>query len=248
MGIPSMQQLDLALFLRLSRSLERTRSTGCGAPDGHAAILRAIDGMLLSMEERSEWLRTRQAAQPLEAAEVEEAVDIHVDAVAPPVPAVPPVPTLETEAAVPALLPEAVSTPWSRQHDLLYEDVLCLFKLGDNEGAFVSLGRLLQVAYETPELKRFVDINRKKLLTLYEKTFGSFSVEYTLSVDSLGDRYFWSNDDAEIVFGLLKECNQVKDVYERSPLPKLLTLALIHRRIVERVITFPGQDSQALVS
>jgi hypothetical protein len=216
-------QLDLALFLRLSRTLEGTRATGESPLDEHLDILRALDRLFLTVSERMELLRTGEMAAPDEVGiEVEEFEEVPEA-----------IPEVEVEVAEEAPPPPV----WTAQHDLLYEDVLWLFKVGDNEGALISLGRLLHVAGDTPELLRFMDINEKKLVGLYERLLGSFQLPLTVSSNGLGDRYFWNVEEAHAVLKRAREAGSVSGLLEASDMPTMKTLALVHRMHLEGLVT-----------
>jgi len=214
-------QLDLALFLRLSRTLEGTQDAGQVSLDEHLDVLKALDRLFLTVSERMELLRTRDVSAPegvqIEMEEFEEAPEA--------------LPEVEVE--------EEVAPPqvWTSQHDLLYEDVLWLFKVGDNEGALISLGRLLQVAGDTPELLRFLDINEKKLVGLYERILGSFELPLSASPNGIGDRYFWNVEEAQAVLKRARESGSVSGLLEASDLPTMKTLAHLHRMQLEGLIT-----------
>lgn len=216
-------QLDLALFLRLSRTLEGTRASGPSTLDEHLDILRALDRLFLTVSERMELLRTREVAAPdeveIEVEEFEEAPEV--------------VPEVEVGAAEEAAPPQI----WTAQHDLLYEDVLWLFKVGDNEGALISLGRLLHVAGDTPELLRFMDINEKKLVGLYERLLGSFELPLSVSSNGLGDRYFWDVEEAQAVLKQARGAGSVDELLKASDMPAMKTLALVHRMHLEGLVT-----------
>jgi len=229
-------QLDLALFLRLSRTLEGTPAEAQVALDDHAAVLSALDRFLLSVSERTEMLRPREATPTASAiqVELEESHEI------PPIPeeAIPPQPEMEE-------LPPQI---WTRQHDLLYEDVLWLFRIGDNEGALVSLGRLLAVAADTQELQRFLEINESKLVSLYERMLGSFQLPLQVSDDGVGDRYFIRPQDASTLLRLGKECDSLGQLIERAPISRMQTLALVHRLHSEGLLSVQTGDAKQNVN
>jgi len=224
-------QLDLALFLRLSRTLEGTQTDGQLPLEAHVDVLRSLDHFLLTVSERMELLRTREIAEPpgteFEVEELEETKELPLEEE-----------VLPVEEAPPQL--------WTREHDLLYEDILWLFRIGDNDGALVSLGRLLSVAGETQELARFLDINESKLVTLYQRMLGPFDQPLAVAGNGLGDRYFWNVEEAQAVLRLGRENGSVGELLEASPLPRMRTLALVHRMRLEGLFTFrQGQAQQS---
>lgn len=220
-------QLDLALYLRLSRSLETSHLQGQVSAEEYAEVLGSLDRLLFAVNERLELLATREAVTVgTEAVEVEALDQAGQIAVAE---------VVEEEA------PPQV---WTAQHDLLYEDVLWLFRIGDNEGALESLGRLLDLAGETQELKRFLEINRAKLLAVFERILGDFNQPLEVSGNGLGDRYFWNVEEAEAVLRLARECGSIAALLEKSYLGDIKTLCLLHRMQVDGMLSFPQKESQ----
>lgn len=210
-------QLDLALFLRLSRSLEATESVGQAASDEHQDILKALDRLFLTVGERMELLRTQGSASPAEIPEM-------------PVEEMEPTKEQLEEDAPPAVSEdEEAPQVWTEQHDRLYEDVLWLFRVGDNEGALVSLGRLLNVAEKTPELQRFLDINEPKLVGLYERLLGAFDQPVSVPETGIGDRYFWNVQEAQVLLKLGRDAGTMDEVLNRTELTRIKTLSLAHR-------------------
>ncbi len=225
-------QLDLALFLRLSRTLEASQSIGQVASDEHQDVLRALDQLFLTVAEQMDLLRAREAAQPA----AETAVDVEE---------LEETKELTVEEELPPEVPETELPPqvWTAQHDLLYEDILWLFRVGDNEGALVSLGRLLNVAGQTPELERFLEINESKLVGLYERLLGSFQRPLTVSDNGLGDRYFWDVQEAQELLKLGRAAGTLATLLERSPYPTMKTLAMAHRLQREGLFQFSADDA-----
>lgn len=210
-------QLDLALFLRLSRSLEATESVGLVPGDDQQDILKALDRLFLTVSERMELLRTQDAPQPSTVTEM-------------------PVAELEPTKEVPEeTAPQGVAEDedapqiWTEQHDRLYEDILWLFRVGDNEGALVSLGRLLDVAEDTPELQRFLDINEAKLVGLYERLLGAFDQPVKVPETGIGDRYFWNVEEAQDLLRMGRDTGTMAGLIDRTSLTRIKTLSLAHR-------------------
>jgi len=63
---------------------------------------------------------------------------------------------------------------WEQQDEILFDDALRLFRLGDSEGALVSLERLLLTSNLNEDLSEFIVANEDRLVDLYETRFGSF--------------------------------------------------------------------------
>jgi hypothetical protein len=226
-------QLDLALFLRLSRSLEPTESVGQAASDDQLDVLKALDRLFLTVGERMELLRTQDGVQPAELPEM-------------PVAEMEPTKELPEEEEPPAV-PADDEAPqiWTEQHDRLYEDVLWLFKMGDNEGALVSLGRLLDVAEDTPELQRFLDINEPKLVGLYERLIGAFDQPVKVPETGIGDRYFWNVQEAQALLRMGREAGSMAEILNRTALTRIKTLSLAHRFHREGLFVFQHAAKQA---
>ena len=64
--------------------------------------------------------------------------------------------------------PEPISAGWTRRAELLFEDALRLFRLGDVDGGLVSLERLLVSTDLNADLREFVDVNQDRILEQYE--------------------------------------------------------------------------------
>jgi len=230
-------QVDLALFLRLSRSLESAGSAPVSSGDAEGGILSALDGLLLALGERRELVRIQSVV-------VENGQGVQVEALAPSEPtAVVPVEEGPAEVEREPTGEQEAPSEWNVVHDRLYEDLLWLFRIGDNEGALISLGRLVTLAEGTEELQRFLDINEPKLVGLYEKILGDFSSAFTVLSDDMGDRYFRNPDDVAQVLALAGQYNNVDALLERSPLPRVKTLSVLHRMQSERMLQW-GDRSQ----
>jgi hypothetical protein len=64
---------------------------------------------------------------------------------------------------------------WTREVELLYDDVLYLFHNGDMEGALISLERLLVLAPPSEAIQEFIALNETKLVDLYENLIGPWT-------------------------------------------------------------------------
>jgi hypothetical protein len=71
--------------------------------------------------------------------------------------------------------PDAPTDGWVHQDEILFDDALRLFRLGDSEGALVSLERLLLTSQLNEDLNEFISANEERLLDLYEARIGPFS-------------------------------------------------------------------------
>ena len=83
-------------------------------------------------------------------------------------------PTEEFLAPVPEE-EEPPSPGWTRRAELLYDDMLRLFRLGDSDGALISLERLLTSTPLNQDLEEFVEVNEERLMELYKSVLGSWA-------------------------------------------------------------------------
>jgi len=72
---------------------------------------------------------------------------------------------------------------WDQRDEILFDDALRLFRLGDSEGALVSLERLLLISDLNDDLSEFIVANEARLVDLYEARLGSFNAVPTLADD-----------------------------------------------------------------
>jgi len=72
-----------------------------------------------------------------------------------------------------AVAPKLTEEEWGKTEQLLYEDVMNLFALGDQQGAMTSLERLIMVAPNNPTLKSFMTKNRNAFHRVYLDQIGS---------------------------------------------------------------------------
>ena len=221
-------EIDLALFLRLSRTLERTEvAVAREGEDLHSEVVASLDRFLLAAEERLERLRTSEAPEPEQTVvEVEDVAQAQA----------------EEAAVVIEEVEEAEPAAWTGDHDRLYEDVLWLFRIGDIEGALTSLRRLLDTGEHTQELMRFVEINSSKLVGQYEKLFKGFDRPLEVRVRELGELFFWNSEEASSLLDLLGRKDTLAQALADTPFGPVKTLALFHRLMTDRLVVFADQD------
>lgn len=107
----------------------------------------------------------RHATEPL------PAFDFHER----PTMAIPALGTPESGAAPTRPVPVQAAPPvhWGPSEQMLYEDVVTLFDLGDQPGAMISVERLLMLSPQAEELDLFFERNESTLKRIYEEYFGS---------------------------------------------------------------------------
>jgi len=252
--------VNVALHLRLARILTG-KSVAVEAHLGLEAneCLAALDGLMVAIEERAELLRLPAAAEAV-VPEIEVIVDEVTEAV---------LPTREDDAILPpgVELPEAAETTalpaeatpaaptlamdqvvaptvWSALHDHLYEDILWLFKMGDNEGALNSLARLLDLGDGTEELQRFLTINRDKLFDLYHRLVGEpGSVVERQEGAVIGDRYFFQRAEVEALLDSVNGATPISELLSSAGLSELKVYSHLHRIRREGLVQIHRSDA-----
>jgi hypothetical protein len=182
---------DPVLQLRLLRIIDAALLPGPKASEPAAFSMELVDRLLSMLDAGAGDLAEAETADV--PSEVELAVADDEPLTPPDAEMAPPIPqSALTAVDLPPLFTEDTGQiEWSSAHDLLYEDILWLFKTGDNEGAIEALGRLMDLADGTPELLRFLEINQKKLLGLFEKLVGPIDGKVKVNGDTdFEHRYF----------------------------------------------------------
>ncbi|GEM_PF-6203138 len=219
-------QIDLALYLRLARTFERSSAHVASLDERQARILRSLDRFLVAMQEQADVLANRQVV-------------------------VPDIPVLLGEATSETITGEAIADfiavedspgEWVKDYDLLYEDVMWLFKMQDFAGALCSVSRLINLAADTQELRQFLELNESKLVSAYERALGPFDNAISCSAASLDQYYFCNPDEAEIVLDIARSSDNVRQILNESPIGTLPTLSLIYRLRNEHIITIEGME------
>ncbi len=159
--------------IRILRSLSDTALPPGAATEGTGELLETLDRLIDAISSGmgvEDDLKPEAAVQ--EAKEEEVAV-------------------LETVA--PAVAEESPLT-WSDAQELLYEDILWLFKIGDNEGAISSLGRLIDLGSNSKELLSFLELNQKRLVNIFNELVGDNDSEVVLMSNEYNGRFFMNED------------------------------------------------------
>lgn len=117
---------------------------------------------------------------------------------------------------------------WTEAERLLYEDVLCLFDLGDQPGAMTSMERLVMLSPDAEELQAFLAKNGESLIKLYHEHFGSLD-RVPIPIREQ-DPVRIPTDSAHIVMDVLQLVDghrTIKDILKRSGIGDLHALASI---------------------
>lgn len=225
-------QMDLALYLRLARTLERSDCSVLALEERHADVLRSLDRFLLAVEERAELLRGHEAKPLPEMAEAEVIVTGE---------------TITGEVVAELVGVEELPNAWTSECDALYEDVMWLFRMQDFGGALSSVSRLLDVAADTQELRQFLDLNESKLLSAFERAIGPFDRPVSCQGVNLAEHYFYNPDDAETLLDIARNAGSVQAILDQSPLGKLQTLSMLYRFRNERILIIEGMELPAAI-
>lgn len=227
-----------AWFEPASNPIQRRRAVLAGeaARDTaeREAVLQLLDATVRAFTERFQALRDGTAA-PAPAVTPPDADEVLADAdekVAGAAEAAPP----EVAPEEPELLPPG-ATGLQAEVELLYEDVLWLFSLGDTDGALVSLERLLVVAPPSEHVRHFIQVNEKKLLKVYEAVLGPWSNVPRRTADDEIPSLFTTHAKLKALLELIDGKRSLEDLFGDSFLMPLETCALLHQLIRIRAVS-----------
>ena len=130
------------------------------------------------------------------------------------------------EAARPEEEAVATAVDWSRAIELLYDDVLHLFQIGDSDGALVSLERLLSIAPNDDGIREFIELNEEKLLQVYADSLGSFTdpLKHNRFAEPMAAAHGENVLLAEVLAAIDGEAS-VEELLERLDRPRLMVCA-----------------------
>ena len=137
---------------------------------------------------------------------------------------------------------EPPSPGWTRRSELLYDDMLRLFRLADSDGALVSLERLLTSTPLNADLTEFIHVNEERLLELYQSVIGPLdSVPTTLdTTEGPIPTAFLKFSKISSILPLIDGVNCIQDIMEAAPLSRLETITVINQLLRSGVITVEG--------
>ena len=140
---------------------------------------------------------------------------------------------LEAEDA--EILPPGVSG-WQAEVELLYNDVLRLFSLGDTDGALVSLERLLIIAPINDQIRNFLRVNESKLMKLYEGVMGPWSNIPHRADSDHAPSFFKHHAKFKTILHLVDGRRDLGTILEESYFLPLETCAVLNQLIRSKVI------------
>ena len=130
-----------------------------------------------------------------------------------------------------------VSPGWTLSAELLFDDALRLFRLGDSDGALISLERLLATAVLNEDLKDFIDANEAKLLDVYHAIIGPWEKIPSLvrNGDPMPNGFFTSPKLGEVL-PLVDGKVSMSAILEQAALTRLETLAVLSQLLRTKTI------------
>lgn len=142
----------------------------------------------------------------------------------------------------PAVQPDAADivapgvSGWQAEVELLYNDVLRLFSLGDTDGALVSMERLLIIAPINDQIRNFLRVNESKLMKLYEGVMGPWS-NVPHKVDTANaPPFFRQHAKFKSILHLVDGKRDLGGILEESYFLPLETCAVLNQLIRSKVI------------
>lgn len=120
----------------------------------------------------------------------------------------------------------------AHQANLLYEDVIWLLAINDGQGALISLERLIVMADASGDVAEFLEVNNKKLLSLYEGFIGPFTK--TPTPQTLPDGMdmpdgYKRNEKIAKMMALVNGKRTIADLIKASPYTSLQTCCILNQ-------------------
>lgn len=144
-------------------------------------------------------------------------------------------PRAPVEATAADIVPPGVSG-WQAEVELLYNDVLRLFSLGDTDGALVSLERLLIIAPINDQIRNFLRVNESKLMKLYEGVMGPWSNVPHKVDNPHAPVFFKQHAKFKTILHLVDGKRDLGTILEESYFLPLETCAVLNQLIRSKVI------------
>jgi len=142
------------------------------------------------------------------------------------------------DSPVDIVLDQGPSPGWQRSHELLFDDALRLFKLGDSDGALVSLERLLASCQLNDDLQEFVKVNEERLMEVYEVLLGPWEkVPLRIECDEpLPDSFFHTEKIVQIL-ALVDGTASLSDIFSSTDMSALEVASVLSQLIRARAIS-----------
>lgn len=135
----------------------------------------------------------------------------------------------EAAAASAAVAHDQATPGWTRTAELLFDDALRLFRLGDSDGALISLERLLASTELNEDLREFIRVNEDRLLDLYHAIIGPWEKVPTRRTDNDEPMpyTFLTGTKVQLVLGRIDGQVSLEDLMGMNGLSRLETIAVV---------------------
>ncbi|MFT5430822.1 MAG: hypothetical protein ACI9OJ_001500 [Myxococcota bacterium] len=133
---------------------------------------------------------------------------------------------------------DSITPGWTRPAELLFEDTLRLFRLGDSDGALISLERLLASMELNDDLREFVRVNEERLLQLYHAVLGPWTripKRHTPKGFHMPKAFFEARK-VGIVLGKITDTNSIGDIMEGGEMSRLEAVATLSQLVRARAV------------
>jgi hypothetical protein len=134
------------------------------------------------------------------------------------------------------------SPGWTRRSELLYDDMLRLFRLGDSDGALISLERLLTSTPLNADLEEFVQVNEDRLLELYVAVLGKWASKPVRATEIEGPippAFLRFSKIAEVL-ELVDGSTSFADIVSNTNMTRLETTAVLSQLVRSKLIVVEG--------
>ncbi len=133
---------------------------------------------------------------------------------------------------------EAPTPGWTRPAELLFDDLLRLFRLGDSDGALISLERLLTAMDLNDDLVEFIRVNEDRLLDLYQAILGPWEKvpQHSESPEPMPPSFF-ATPKIERIMGRIDGRSSLEDLMSDDTLTRLETIAVVNQLLRAKAVT-----------
>jgi hypothetical protein len=137
------------------------------------------------------------------------------------------------------IIQEEATPGWTRPAELLFDDALRLFRLGDSDGALISLERLLATMELNDDLREFIRVNEDRLLDLYHAIIGPWDKVPIprRENDEPMPACFLATPKIAIVLKQIDGRNSMADIMQANSMTKLETVAVLSQLLRAKTIT-----------
>lgn len=151
---------------------------------------------------------------------------------------------LNEQAETAAAVAHDQATPgWTRTAELLFDDALRLFRLGDSDGALISLERLLASTELNEDLREFIRVNEDRLLDLYHAVIGPWEKvpAHCTDNDEPMPSTFLTGPKIQLILGQIDGKATFEELMAMNELSRLETIAVMSQLMRCKTITTDAQ-------